>query len=453
MKKRMTALLTIAAMTAVMVTGCGQTKTPEPPKETQAGQAQAAPQTGKKLTVWLEKVFSDDANAYLQKRVEQFSQEKGVDVQFEFLSATDFVPKLNAAIEAGNNIPDITLTTGNRALNYYPNIPNADVTALVDEINAGRPYFDAIYKGAKYGDVNYFVPSHSSSCLMFVRKDLLEKNGITEYPKTWDEVFAVAEKVSDPANGIYGLGIGCGPTDEDCENTFRTILWNNGGFLFNKDGTSAAANDNLKKMVLKYADLYKKEVIPPSGSTWDPGGNNATYLMGESAIVFNAPTLYNALKSDEAYKEIFENTVALNMPSGPENDVRMGFITGWQIMKSCSEVDLANEFIRFMLDKEWHDSYLEITAPVFAPIFKDAEQNEFWKDGVNAQVVAYAKGAGGYYGYPSETLEGMVVGIKHYFTYPVAEMLNSVVTGASGVDDAAAKMDADIKELTDSVKK
>ena len=54
-------------------------------------------------------------------------------------------------------------------------------------------------------------------------------------------------------------------------------------------------------------------------------------------IVFNAPTLYNALKADEAYKEIFENTVALNMPDGPDNSQHMGFITGWQIMNSCKD--------------------------------------------------------------------------------------------------------------------
>ena len=85
--------------------------------------------------------------------------------------------------------------------------------------------------------------------------------------------------------------------------------------------------------------------------------------MGESAIVFNAPTLYNALKADEAYKEIFENTVALNMPDRSDNSQHMGFITGWQIMNSCKDMDTAEDFIKFMLDKDWQNSYLEITAP------------------------------------------------------------------------------------------
>ena len=121
-------------------------------------------------------------------------------------------------------------------------------------------------------------------------------------------------------------------------------------------------------------------------------------------------------------------------------------------MNSCKDMDTAEDFIKFMLDKDWQNSYLEITAPVFAPIFKDAEENDFWKEGINAQVVAYAKNAGGYYGYPAKTLDGMVVGTKHYFTYPVAEMLNSVVTGAATPEQAMEKMNADIKEISESIK-
>lgn len=43
----------------------------------------------------------------------------------------------------------------------------------------------------------------------------------------------------------------------------------------------------------------------------DAGGNNGSYLAGRTAICFNAPTLYNALVSDEQYKELLDNTVVL----------------------------------------------------------------------------------------------------------------------------------------------
>ena len=444
MKKRLVSILLMVAL-LVSLSACGGGKdnagqTGENTGGSNTSQGESKTQ-GKQLTVWLEKVFSDDANAELQKRVQQFADESGIDVKFELLAATDFVPKLNAAIEAGTNVPDVTLTSGaiTRVLNYYPNIPNLDVTGLVDEIHANRPYFESIREGSKIEGVNYFVPFYSSSTLMFIRKDKLEEKGITKYPTTWEEVFEVAEAVSDPKNGFYGLGIGCGPTDEDCENTFRMIMWNNGAYVFNEDGTAAINSEKAKELIKKYAEMYGKEIIPPSASTWDPGGNNSTYLMGESAIVFNAPTLYNALKGDEAYKEILENTVALAPPAGTDNSVVMEFISGFAIMNTCKDVESAESFIKYMLDAEWYDEYFKITAPVFAPIFQDVENDEFWAEGINQQVVNYAKNASGYYGYPVKSIEGRVTAAKHYFTYPVAELLNSVVTGTKTVDEAVEK--------------
>lgn len=406
----------------------------------------------REITIWVEKVFSDDANTAMEERIRQFSEETGIAVNYEFIAATDFMTKLNAAIEAGSNIPDITSAAVTKVLNYYPDIPYKDVTELVEQIHAERPYFQSIYEGSKIDGKFYFVPYTSSSCMMFVRKDVLEAEGITEMPTTWDEVFEVAEQVSDPDNGFYGLGIGCGPTDEDGENMFRTIMWNYGTYLFDKDGAITVNNEKTVELLKKYKELYDGGVIPQAASTWDPGGNNTSYLMGESAIVFNAPTLYNALKNDESYAELFENTEVLVSPAGPDNNTTMGFGTGFAIMESCEDVDGATELIWYLLDGEWYDQYVEITAPVFAPLFEDIRDTEFWSDGINAQVISYAENAAGYYGYPIESLRGRAVAAKHYFTFPIAEMMNKVVTETLTAEEAVEAAQAKIEEIEATVK-
>ena len=254
----------------------------------------------------------------MQERLDAFAEESGIKVKYEFIGATDFMTKLNAAIEAGSNVPDITTSAVTKVVNYYPNIPYKDVSDIVNNINEERPYFEAVYEGTKIDGKHYFVPMTSSSTMMFVRKDKLEEKGITELPKTWDEVFEVAEQISDPDNGFYGLGIGCGPTDEDGENMFRMINWDQGGYIFDKDGNITLDNDVTKSLLTKYKEMYDGGVIPKAASTWDPGGNNSAYLMGECGIVFNAPTLYNALRSDEANKELFENTEMVSLPAGSD---------------------------------------------------------------------------------------------------------------------------------------
>ena len=441
MKLKKVAALGMAALMAASLGACGGS----------GGSKGGSGSDSKSLTVWIEKVFSDDANTAMEERIKSFAEENDVNVNYEFISATDFVTKLNAAIEAGSNIPDITTGAVTKVVNYYPSNPYMDVSDLVDEINAERPYMESIYEGSKIEGKNYFVPMTSSSTMMFIRKDKLEEAGITEVPQTWDELFEVAEAISDPDNGFYGLGMGCGPTDEDGENMFRMIMWDQGGYVFDKDGNITLDNDAARELLEKYKELYDKEVIPPAATTWDSGGNNTSYLMGESGIVFNAPTLYNTLATDEANKELLENTEVVNLPGGRDNNTTMGFAAGLSIMEGCKNVDLAKDLIRYLMDSEWYDDYLEITAPVYAPVFQDCVGSGIWADGVNAQVVDYAQNSLGYYGYPVESIQGRAVAAKNYFTFPMAKMLNQMAPGAEDVDGAISGAISTIEEVQGTV--
>ena len=140
----------------------------------------------------------------MEERIKSFAEENNVNVNYEFISATDFVTKLNAAIEAGSNIPDIT-TDSNESGKLLSQQSLHGCIRFVDEINAERPYMESIYEGSKIEGKNYFVPMTSSSTMMFIRKDKLEEAGITEVPQTWDELFEVAEKYQTLIMDFTGL--------------------------------------------------------------------------------------------------------------------------------------------------------------------------------------------------------------------------------------------------------
>ena len=120
-------------------------------------------------------------------------------------------------------------------------------------------------------------------------------------------------------------------------------------------------------------------------------------------------------------------------------------------MEGCKNVDLAKDLIRYLMDSEWYDDYLEITAPVYAPVFQDCVGSGIWADGVNAQVVDYAQNSLGYYGYPVESIQGRAVAAKNYFTFPMAKMLNQMATGAEDVDGAISGAISIIEEVQGTV--
>lgn len=434
MKKATAMIIAAATLTASVCTGFAAA----PVKTTSED---------KEITVWIEKVFSDDANAMMEARLQQYQEDTGITVHYEMVSATDFVTMLNAAIEAGSNIPDVVSMDTTKVLNYYPNIPAMDVSGLVNEINEERPYFEASYEGTKIGGVHYYVPYYSSSCMMFVRKDKLEEQGLG-IPATWEEVFEAALAVSNPEEDFYGLGMGCGENDDDDENTFRQMIWNAGGYLLDADGAITCEDPAVVDTVDKWAELYKAGAVPEDAVTWDAGGNNGSYLAGRTAIVLNAPTLYNALQAEE-YKELLENTVVVAPPVGADNGVYMNFNRGFSIMNACEDVDTASDLIKYLCEKAWYDEYMNGIAPVFAPLFEDELENSTWtEDAVNAEVLKYAQNASGYYGYPVSTIEGRSAAAKHYFTFPVVKAFNQVATGSASAQSALENMKYDLEDFT-----
>ena len=56
--------------------------------------AEEATESGEKktLTIWVEKLFSDEVNAATEERVQQFAEETGIEVKCEIINSTDFVP-------------------------------------------------------------------------------------------------------------------------------------------------------------------------------------------------------------------------------------------------------------------------------------------------------------------------------------------------------------------------
>ena len=138
MKKFLAILLTLAML--LSLAACGGGETPTEPKTDEKVETPKDDNTPakKEMTVWIEKIFSDEANQYIYERVMQYGEENGISMTCELVAVTDFVTKLNAAIEAGVGIPDVISADATRLINYYPNIPCVDVGVPVLSMHSAR---------------------------------------------------------------------------------------------------------------------------------------------------------------------------------------------------------------------------------------------------------------------------------------------------------------------------
>lgn len=452
MKKFLAILLALVMLLSCVACGAKESKSvaPDAGKETAAPTEENKTVENKSMTVWIEKIYSDDANQNLHDRVVQFGEENGINVTCEIVTGKDFLTKLNATIEAGRGVPDVVATNQARVINYYPNIPYMDVTDLVNEIDSERPILEASYQSCLIGDKMYTVPFGNSSELMFIRKDKMEEAGITEMPTTWEEVIEAARAITDPENDFYGLGMGCGSTDNDGDNLAREWMWMEGGSFFNEEGEIVLDDGVFAEIANIYADLYQNDVIPPDATTWDDGGNNANYLMGRLGIVVNAPTMYRAMTLDEKYANLLENTYVSVPPVGSNGQIFNNYARGFAIMNGCQVVDEAKALIKYLLEPEWYNEYSNTIAPVICPVFEDNKEDPVWRDDpVNAKVMEFVENTYGFYGYPVANPEIRSLVVRQQASKPLAQIMNQVATGTMSVEDAIKEQIFNLEDLID----
>jgi multiple sugar transport system substrate-binding protein len=154
----------------------------------------------------------------------------------------------------------------------------------------------------KSGQVNDFQP-HTLSVLqyqghqvaipwaidirvMYYRKDLFKKAGITAVPKTWPELLAAAKKLTDKAHGVYGFGMS---GDTLGEQYVLSFMLNNGGGLFTKGGQPDLNNPRNMEAVEFLVSMAKAGVIDPAGAGWQGTDLTRAFGQGKVAIMINDP--------------------------------------------------------------------------------------------------------------------------------------------------------------------
>ncbi|GGQ09725.1 extracellular solute-binding protein [Streptosporangium pseudovulgare] len=147
-----------------------------------------------------------------------------IKVDVQVINWNDIDKQVATMVQNGQ-VPDI-LQTGD-----YSGFVKDGLLYKTDEVLSPQTQSDLLTKFADYGKVDgtaYGIPFVSSARALFYNKDLFAKAGISDPPKTWDELKADAEKlkkagVSQP----FGLPLG---QEEAQAESFLWFMGNGGGY-------------------------------------------------------------------------------------------------------------------------------------------------------------------------------------------------------------------------------
>ncbi len=440
--KRLFALIMAVLMTVMVLTACKPadtqpTDSPSADPGTTTNEPSGEPAKPEKLTVWLQKTFSDDFNNAFAQLFQDFGKENGINISTEIVDAAALRDtKLPAALEA-KNYPNISYMEPASLMAYAKQgILYSAEDALAEMKENGTEIMDNILETVYVDGKPYAVPFSAQSWMLWYRKDLLKEAGYDKAPETWDELLEMSKAVTDASKGIYGAGFAAGASASDFNNMSQSILWSYGGSVM-KDGKLNLDSEGSKAAIKKLIEFFDEGTVAPDMISGDDMANNTAMLAGTACFIVNIPTIASALKNDAP--EIWENTGAVPMPAGPEGSFPLACSNSMSILDCGDDSNYwASKALAYATDKSRLAKVLETVAPAYGMVYSDTlEMTDYMSDPiVKAHMEAISTGK--YYSYPDAEFTAERAALTASSTY-INNVIAYVVVDGMSFDDALAK--------------
>jgi multiple sugar transport system substrate-binding protein len=324
------------------------------------------------LTLW--QAINPPANRdVFEKLVDKFNQTHA-DVQVEsvFLAQPQ-LPKILTAV-VGNVPPDI--------LAFYPQITGqlADLRAIIpledwlDKLPLKSEISPNLLEELQLDGHLWSAPLYTSNIGIFYRPKLFEAAGITQTPKTWEELREVAEKLTIDRNGDnrpeqYGIVLPLGKEEWTVFSWFPFLLSAGGEVLTNNQP------DLTNPGALKALQFWQQLLKDGSATLSSPerGYEEDAFIAGRVAMQITGPWTY-ITKSQVDYD-------AFPIPA----NVGQATVTGggnMYVMKTTpTREQAALKFLEYVLSEEFQKEWSIGTG--FLPVNLKAAQSEAYQQFIN----------------------------------------------------------------------
>lgn len=267
-------------------------------------------------------------------------EEKGIKANMQLVSAS-----LLQAIIAGT-APDVQLTLASSDLiNYALRGAIVDVSKFSDFSEVANRFYSQTFVPLTLEGTTYGLPVTMNYEVLFYRTDILSNLGI-DVPETWDDVTRLIT-ILNKNNLEFGLPAG--------NNIFYTLLMQNGGKIYNEQGSKVAFDDQKGiDAFIKWTRYFTDYGQPKAYDAQN------RFRSGEMPILIADYSLYNTLAV--AAPEIDGLWSFSPLPGSKQADgsvVRTTPIAAVAsaIIKGCKDEEAAWEFLKWWTSSEVQMNY------------------------------------------------------------------------------------------------
>lgn len=330
MKKKMVALLLVAAMGIASLAGCGNSKTEDTGTDKNAGGTETSDNqdadkdaeadkdaqadkdadangeaSGEAVTltypcIW---VGADSKAEVWAKIIAGFNEQYKGQYEIQVEEQTDYDAyrdKIRTLVSA-KSTPDIFTVDSPADIQMFAEAGELmDVTAYLEEKLADRFVASAI-DSAKIDGKNYSVPYEMAVVPMMYNKKLLDAAGVTEIPTSYEELFEACEKLKE--SGVIPI------TQMTNDNAWTSMLWYSyavaacGGADVYEKGLEDEAFVKAAELLRKMFDYTSSDAVGADASVV-----NGHFFNERAAIYTNGSWILARIQS-EGVEGLYDNLV------------------------------------------------------------------------------------------------------------------------------------------------
>ena len=301
-------------------------------------------------TLTIATVNNDDM-IIMQKLSSKWEQQTGNKINWVILEENVLRQKVTLDIATKGGSYDIitigayeTPLWGKRGwLDQLDDLKNYDYEDLLAPVKAGLSVNGKLYA----------LPFYAESSFTMYRKDLFEKAGLTmpEQP-TYDQIKQFADKLTDKANGVYGICLRGKPGWGENMAFLGTLVNTFGGRWFDMEWKPQLTSEPWEKAITFYVDLMKADG-PPGASANGFNENQALFADGKCAIWIDATSAAGRISNPKVSKVAAEVGFAKAPIAVTPNGAQWAWSWALAIPTSTKKEAVAKDFVHWATSKDY----------------------------------------------------------------------------------------------------
>jgi multiple sugar transport system substrate-binding protein len=288
----------------------------------------------------------------IKKALPEFEKESGLKVELTQLGEDQLSDQYNVKLNAGTSELDVMMYRPLQEGKQFAK--NGYLADLTEKVKSNQEWDWSDFQpgpvqATTYEEKVVGVPLITEQEVLYYRKDLLEKAGYTNPPKTLDELKEMAAKIQAANPGVAGFVARTGKSPAVTQ--FSSFLYSFGGDWVDESGKAAVSTPEAKEAYAFYGGLIKDH--GPANVSTDMGWPEAMaiFTQGKAAFYTEANSLYKNA-TDPAKSKVSDTVGFAAFPEGPAGSKPYS-IPSWAlgVNEASENQDNAWKFIEWATSK------------------------------------------------------------------------------------------------------